>query len=262
MISMLYTGPAALTGAGVGGAAASAPEMSALAPSNALAARPSLRCSGARRASMCAILMEPGRFAEAPQQTRGKLEAGALGGQLSRHAQLQWSLEAVLARAGLDGAHHGGRIDRRALLEQHRAALWTQVEPAHSQGARREFESGDAQQAVRRGRRRAKAIVDFRAELIECRVAVGGGDALVERQAHVHVADVRLRQERRQAQLDLGGGGQRLVEHRLAPGLEGAPPGPPPVPTKRKPRLRPPAPFLAPPPAAAAPGLQGLWAGG
>src|SRR5256885_4037354 len=30
--------------------------------------------------------------------------------------------------------------------------------------------------------------------------------------SHVHVPDVRLRQERRQAQLDFGGGGQRLVE--------------------------------------------------
>src|SRR5256885_7594875 len=101
MISMLYTGPAVLTGAGVGGAAASAPAMSALAPSNALAARPSLRCSGARRASMCAILMEPGRVAEAPQQIRGKLEAGALGGQLPRHAQPPWSLQAVPACARL-----------------------------------------------------------------------------------------------------------------------------------------------------------------
>ncbi len=36
----------------------------------------------------------------------------------------------------------------------------------------------------------------------------------------MYVADVDLRQERRQAQLDLGGGGQRLVEHRLAAGLE------------------------------------------
>src|SRR5437016_7146415 len=120
MISMLYTGPGALTGAGVSCAAASAPAMSALA------ARPSLRCNGAMRATMRGILMEPGRFAEAPQQIRGKLEAGALGGQLSRHAQLQGSLEAVLACAGLDDVHHGGRIDRRALLEQHRAALWTQ----------------------------------------------------------------------------------------------------------------------------------------
>src|SRR5256885_8585581 len=94
MISMLYTGPAALTGAGVSCAAASAPAMSALAASSALAARPSLRCNGARRASMRGILMEPGRFAEAPQQIRGKLEPGVLGGKLSRHAQLQWSLEA------------------------------------------------------------------------------------------------------------------------------------------------------------------------
>src|SRR5437870_1401336 len=168
MISMLYTGPAAPTVAGGSWAAASAPAMSAHT------VRPSLRCDGAMRATMRGILMEPGRFAEAPQQIRGKLETGVLGGKLARHAQLQWSLEAVLACAGLDDAHHGGRIDRGALLEQHRAALRAQVEPAHSQGARREFESGDAQQALRRGRRRAKAIVDFRAELIERRVAVGG----------------------------------------------------------------------------------------
>src|SRR5256886_5246601 len=189
MISMLYTGPAALTGAGPSGAAASAPAMSALA------ARPSLRCDGALRTSMRGILMDPGRFAEAPQEIRGKLETGVLGGKLSRHAQLQWSLEAVRACAGLDHAHHGGRIYRRALLEQHRAALRAQVEPAHSQGARREFESGDAQQALRRGRQRAKTIVDLGAELIECRVAVGGGDALVERQAHVRSEERRVGKE-------------------------------------------------------------------
>src|SRR5438874_12540855 len=103
---MLYTGPGPLTGAAVSGAAAGAPARSALA------ARPSLRCNGAMRATMRGILMEPGRFAEAPQQIRGKLETGVLGGKLSRHAQLQWSLEAVLACAGLDHAHHGGRIDR------------------------------------------------------------------------------------------------------------------------------------------------------
>src|SRR5438552_13000928 len=134
MISMLYTGPGALTGAGVSCVAASAPAMSALA------ARPSLRRNGAMRASMRGILMEAGRFAEAPQEIRGKLETGVLGGKLSRHAQLQGSLEAVLACAGLDHAHHGGRIYRGALLEQHRAALRAQVEPTHPQGARGEFE--------------------------------------------------------------------------------------------------------------------------
>src|SRR2546430_3268788 len=106
MISMLYTGPGALTGAGVSCAAASAPAMSALA------ARPSLRCNGAMRATMRGILMEPGRFAEAPQQIRGKLETGVLGGKLSRHAQLQWSLEAVLACARLGQAHPGGPDQR------------------------------------------------------------------------------------------------------------------------------------------------------
>src|SRR3989442_10356315 len=111
MISMLYTGPAALTGAGVSCAAASAPAMSALAASSALAARPNLVCNGARRASMRGILMEPGRFAEAPQQIRGKLEPGVLGGKLSRYAKLQRPFEAILACAGLDHAHHGGRID-------------------------------------------------------------------------------------------------------------------------------------------------------
>src|SRR3989442_8356590 len=112
MISMLYTGPAALTGAGASCAAASAPAMSALAASSALAARPSLRCNGAMRASMRGILMEPGRFAEAPQEIRGKLEPGVLAGQLSRHAQLQRPFEAILACACLDHAHHGGRIYR------------------------------------------------------------------------------------------------------------------------------------------------------
>src|SRR2546421_9158744 len=106
MISMLYTGPAAPTVAGGSWAAASAPA------SSALTVRPSVSCNGALRASMRGILMEPGRFAETPQQIRGKLETGGLGGKLSRHAQLQWSLEAVLACAGLDHAHHRGRVDR------------------------------------------------------------------------------------------------------------------------------------------------------
>src|SRR2546430_13389796 len=131
MISMLYTGPGALTGAGVSCAAASAPAMSALA------ARPSLRCNGAMRATMRGILMEPGRFAEAPQQIRGKLETGVLGGKLSRHAQLQWSLEAVLACARLGHAHHRGPVDPSALPEQHPTPLPAPGEPAHPHGPSR-----------------------------------------------------------------------------------------------------------------------------
>src|ERR1700719_3946164 len=106
---------------------------------SALAARPRVRRNGAMRASMRGILMEPVRFAEATQKIRAKLEPGVLGRQLPRHAKLQRSFEAVRACACLDYAHHGGRIDAGALLEQHRAALRSQIEPAHSQGAPRVF---------------------------------------------------------------------------------------------------------------------------
>ena len=52
------------------------------------------------------------------------------------------------------------------------------------------------------------------------RIVGRGGQALVQRQAHGHVGDVALGQQRRQAQLDFGGRGQRPVEHRLAAFLE------------------------------------------
>ena len=73
-----------------------------------------------------------------------------------------------------------------------------------------------------RRRQRTEAIVELRGQLIEPGLAVGGGDALVERQPHVHIGDIGLGQERRQAQLHFGGGGERLIERRLAPRLEGA----------------------------------------
>ena len=116
--------------------------------------------------------------------------------------------------------HQRGGVHPRALLEQHRAALRTEIEPPHAECARNQFELRDAQQVLRRRRQRAEAIVQLRGELIELRLARCSGDALVERQTHVHIGDVSVRQEGRQAQLHLGGGGERLIEERLAARLQ------------------------------------------
>src|SRR5207248_11471131 len=111
-------------------------------------------CSGAGRSFMCVILargrsMDAGRLTEAPEKIGGKLETGALRGQRSRDAQPQRPVEAVLARAFLDQVHDGRGIDAGLLLEQHRAALRPEIEPAHPESARGELEPGDAQEALR-----------------------------------------------------------------------------------------------------------------
>src|SRR5437879_13040233 len=141
------------------------------------------------RSFMCAILargrsMDAGRFTEAPEKIGSKLETGALCGQRSRNAQPQRPVEAVLARASLDHVHDGRGIDAGLLLEQHRAALRPEIEPAHPESARRELEPGDAQEALRGGRAPAETILDLGGESIERRVAPGGGHALVRSEEH------------------------------------------------------------------------------
>jgi len=200
----------AAAGAGSPGAARQAAEERARGEAES-------QCAQRRdRASMRGILMEPGRFAEAPQQIRGKLETAFLGGQLSRHAKLQWSFE------GGTRVRPSGFM-RTTVPDRCVSAPRTAPEPPCAPdragalpGARAvKFEFGDAQQALRHGRQRAKTIVDSRSAH-RALLSLSRRQCLCK--AHrrdVYVADVDLRQERRQAQLDLGGGGQRLVEHRL-----------------------------------------------
>src|ERR1700751_5806379 len=131
--------------------------------------------------------MRARRLAEPSEELRGVLKASTLGREGAKDAQLERSVESILARALPDQAHDGGRIDTRALLEQHRAALRPEIESPHTEGARAQLEARDPQQVLRRRRQRAEAIVQLGGELIESGITVGGGDALVERQAHVHV---------------------------------------------------------------------------
>src|SRR2546429_7524110 len=143
--------------------------------------------------------MDAGRSTEAPEKIGSNLEPGALGGRRWRTAQRQRPVEAVLARASLDHVHDGRGIDAGLLLEQHRAALRPEIEPAHPESARGELEPGDAQEALRGGRRRAETILDLGGEVIGRPVAPGGAAALASRKLPWVVASLGPRRETAQS---------------------------------------------------------------
>src|SRR5579863_1372432 len=120
--------------------------LSSAAPGRARTTSSTPRIRTAERRDMRCILHGPSaagrarRLTETLQQLCGVLEACALGRQLPRDAQPQRAIEAVFARAFLHQTHHRRRIDRRALLEQYRAALRSEIEPPHAEGARGELQ--------------------------------------------------------------------------------------------------------------------------
>ena len=73
---------------------------------------------------------------------------------------------------------------------------------------------------LRACRQGAEAIDDLGGELIKGGLVGCGGDAFVERQAHVHIGDVGVGDEGGQAQLDFGVRGERPVEGWFTPVLQ------------------------------------------
>src|SRR6185312_14542138 len=138
----------------------------------------------------------------------------------ARDAQPQRAFQPVLPRRLLHQTHDRRRLDRVALLEGHRAALRAEIEAPDADRARGELQFCNPDEALRRRGQGAEAVVNLAGEVIQGLGALGGCDALVEAQAHVHIGDERLRQERRQAQLDFRCRGERLVEDRLAAFLQ------------------------------------------
>src|SRR5436853_6087286 len=98
---------------------------------------------------------------EALEEIGGELEARLFARQGPRDAQLQRTLETVLAGRLLDQAHDRAGVDAVALFERDRAALRSDIEPPHAAGAPSELQLREVQQTVGHWGQRSEASGDL-----------------------------------------------------------------------------------------------------
>src|SRR5262249_46943599 len=131
-----------------------------------------------------------GAAAERSQQVLRRAEALSGAGQVEADLQLVLTVERIDLRLGLDQLDDAQRIDVRLRPEDDAAAPVAEVELAHAERIRTELDRGHREQLLERIRQQAEAVDHFDLQLAQRVDVARAGDALVQRQARVHVADV------------------------------------------------------------------------
>ena len=103
----------------------------------------------------------------------------------------------------LNQAHDGARIDLSMLREMQLASGRAGLDLADAHALRAQSQRGDAEQQLGLIRQQAEAVDHFHLQLAQLLVIPGAGNALVHDQAGMHIRQVILGDQRRNAQIDL-----------------------------------------------------------
>src|SRR5690606_10511604 len=133
-----------------------------------------------------------------------------------RELELVRAVELEALRLVRDQRDERGRIDVRPLREAQRAAGRAGLELRGAESLREQLQPRDLEQRLRRRRQQPEPVDQLDLELIELLARGRVRDPLVVHEPGVHVRHVVLRDQRRQAELDLRAVRERIVEIRLA----------------------------------------------
>ena len=124
-------------------------------------------------------------------------------------------------RVILDQADQRQRIDAGIGSELDAAMLRANIDLDDTQRCAAQFQRGDSEQGFHLFGQQAEAIDHFHLQILQIVIVVGIGDTFVQGQACVHVRQVVVRDQCRQAQVDIRAAAERILQFRLLTLLDG-----------------------------------------